>query len=269
MKRRRGSRKLQGTNCLPLVWIMWCPHFLVTALDLNSHLYLYNLFFFVLGAAPCGTPTQPYPHYSMHFYSISANDRKKIKCRSNGGYFCLPATEQCSESGNRFYLDGVGLERCDDNITYANVPSGFAWTIDGNPAIRINAGSPGMDFMDWFPLTWLEVMRHPFFYWFSMTQLLLQITLSFGEDFRLVKIILAMTTIGHKTIHTTAKTLPSTQVSLLRLLLIAWLWRVEPTWPSQDQLPNARSPSLRNGIALIHLPSQARMQRRLSLIKRA
>ena len=80
----------------------------------------------------------------MHFYTVSVNDRKKIKCRSNGGFFCLPATEQCSESASKYNMDGVGLERCDDDITYANVPSGFAWTIDGNPAIGINAANPSV-----------------------------------------------------------------------------------------------------------------------------
>jgi hypothetical protein len=80
----------------------------------------------------------------MHFYTVSVNDRKKIKCRSNGGFFCLPATEQCSESASKYNMDGVGLERCNDNITYANVPSGFAWTIDGNPAIGINAANPSV-----------------------------------------------------------------------------------------------------------------------------
>ncbi|KAL7483469.1 hypothetical protein ACHAW6_009115 [Cyclotella cf. meneghiniana] len=97
-----------------------------------------------IGAGPCGTPTQPYPHYSIHFYTIGVKDRKKMLCRSNGGYFCRPASEQCSEAGLKFNLDGQGIERCEDNVTYANVPPGFSWTIDGNAAIGINAGSPGM-----------------------------------------------------------------------------------------------------------------------------
>ena len=66
-----------------------------------------------------------------------------MRCKSNGGYFCLPASEQCSEAGKKFHLDGVGLERCEEG-NFANVPLGFGWTIDGNPAIGINAGSPGM-----------------------------------------------------------------------------------------------------------------------------
>jgi hypothetical protein len=80
----------------------------------------------------------------MHFYTIGTEDRKKMKCKSNGGYFCKPAIAQCSQSGKQFNLDGQGIGRCEDNVTYANVPAGFQWTIDGNPAIGINAGSPGM-----------------------------------------------------------------------------------------------------------------------------
>ena len=80
----------------------------------------------------------------MHFYTIGNEDRIKMKCKSNGGYFCKPAIAQCSQSGKQFNLDGQGIGRCEDNVTYANVPAGFQWTIDGNPAIGINAGSPGM-----------------------------------------------------------------------------------------------------------------------------
>lgn len=103
-----------------------------------------------IGAGPCGTPTQSYPHYSIHFYMVDVNDRKKMLCRSNGGYFCLPASEQCSLNGQKFNLDGqefnlngTGIEMC-QNGSPANVPPGFKWTIDNNPAIGINAGSPGM-----------------------------------------------------------------------------------------------------------------------------
>ncbi|KAL7504604.1 hypothetical protein ACHAXN_002206 [Cyclotella atomus] len=96
-----------------------------------------------IGAGPCGTPTQPYPHYSVHFYTVDKSDREKMLCKSNGGYFCLPASEQCSESAMKFNLDGQGIEMCEDG-SIANVPPGFRWTIDGNPAIGINAGSPGM-----------------------------------------------------------------------------------------------------------------------------
>jgi len=80
----------------------------------------------------------------MHFYTIGTKDRKKIMCKSNRGFFCEPATEQCSEAAMKYNLDGKGLERCKDNVTYANVPASFQWTIDGNPAIGINAASPGI-----------------------------------------------------------------------------------------------------------------------------
>ena len=66
-----------------------------------------------------------------------------MTCKSNGGYFCLAASEQCSNAAKKFNLDGEGIEKCDDG-SYANVPPGFQWTIDGNPDIGINAGSPGM-----------------------------------------------------------------------------------------------------------------------------
>lgn len=116
--------------------------------DETSHLssmlslLIFTLFAFS-GAGPCGTPTQPYPHYSVHFYTVDKSDREKMLCKSNGGYFCLPASEQCSESAMKFNLDGQGIEMCEDG-SIANVPPGFRWTIDGNPAIGINAGSPGM-----------------------------------------------------------------------------------------------------------------------------
>ena len=76
-------------------------------------------------------------------------------CRSGGGYFCLPASEQCSENAMKFNLDGEGLAMCPDG-SYANVPPGFRWTIDNNPAIGINAASPAMGLHGLVPSDLLE-----------------------------------------------------------------------------------------------------------------
>lgn len=121
-------------------------------------------------------------------------------------------------------------------------------------------GLHGMVLSDLGPLVSLwEFLRLLSHFRLSTTQIRLATSSLSGQELLLVQMILAMTTIGPEALFTTAITLPSTW--------IMWPWRVELMLHSQDQLPNARSPSLRSGTALIPLPSQARMQRMLSLIK--
>jgi hypothetical protein len=132
------------------------------ALDLLYSIFspILNMKLFVssasVGAAPCGTPFQAYSHYGVYFYNIDTEFRKSMTCDSNNGYFCEFADKQCSVSAAGYQLNGVGLERCDDNITYANVPSGFTWSID-DPNIGANAAMPalglhGMDLNDLGPI---------------------------------------------------------------------------------------------------------------------
>mmetsp|Transcript_23328 Transcript_23328/g.46524 ORF Transcript_23328/g.46524 Transcript_23328/m.46524 type:complete len:431 (+) Transcript_23328:145-1437(+) len=102
-----------------------------------------------LGGSPCGTVTPPFPQYSVHFYSKSIDFLNSMTCVSGGGFFCKPQTEQCSESGRKFNLDGEGLPKCKDAPlggppVYQNVPRGTIWTTDGNPANGISIGTPGM-----------------------------------------------------------------------------------------------------------------------------
>eukprot|EP00568_Trieres_chinensis_P010337 CAMPEP_0183299256 /NCGR_PEP_ID=MMETSP0160_2-20130417/6031_1 /TAXON_ID=2839 ORGANISM="Odontella Sinensis, Strain Grunow 1884" /NCGR_SAMPLE_ID=MMETSP0160_2 /ASSEMBLY_ACC=CAM_ASM_000250 /LENGTH=565 /DNA_ID=CAMNT_0025461463 /DNA_START=6 /DNA_END=1703 /DNA_ORIENTATION=+ len=102
-----------------------------------------------LGASPCGTYTQPFPHYSVHFYAVDTDFRKTMTCNSEGGYFCLNATDQCGESGLKMNTDGEGIPRCQDG-SYANtfkcpVGPNFAWTLDANPSpLPGNAATPAM-----------------------------------------------------------------------------------------------------------------------------
>ena len=67
-----------------------------------------------------------------------------MTCDSNGGYFCEGAAEQCSASGNRFNLNGVGLEMCEDGTTLANVPANFTWFYDNPNFGGANAATPGL-----------------------------------------------------------------------------------------------------------------------------
>ena len=100
-----------------------------------------------LGASPCGTFLQPWPQYSVHFYTIDTDGRKEMKCFSDGGYFCKKIDEQCGEHGRAMNMDGAGLPTCPDAPAgppqYQNVPEGFFWTLDDS-VVGTNAASPGM-----------------------------------------------------------------------------------------------------------------------------
>lgn len=102
-----------------------------------------------LGASPCGTWLQPFPQYSVHFYTIDTDFRRKMTCKSGGDYFCTAQTDQCSESGRKFNMDGAGIPTCDDAPPgppqYQNVPQGYFWTVDGSLATGgLNAATPAM-----------------------------------------------------------------------------------------------------------------------------
>lgn len=104
--------------------------------------------YFIAAGSPCGTILQPYPQYSIHFYSVPIDTLESLTCVSGGGFFCSSQTKQCSENGRKFNLDGKDIPTCEDAPpgppVYQNVPKGFVWTTDNNPLIGINAGTPGM-----------------------------------------------------------------------------------------------------------------------------
>jgi len=95
-----------------------------------------------VGAAPCGTKIQPYPHYNIHFYRVSIKERMEMKCVTEGGFFCKPYDQQCSEAGRKFNING-DVERCEEGYgAPANIPLGYSWTDDYSPVG--NAASAGM-----------------------------------------------------------------------------------------------------------------------------
>lgn len=100
-----------------------------------------------LGSGPCGSFLQPFPQYSVHFYTIDTEKREQMRCVTEGGYFCKSYENQCSDSGRRFNMNGVGLPTCPDAPPgppqFQDLPRGFFWTIDGG-AIGVNAANPSM-----------------------------------------------------------------------------------------------------------------------------
>jgi len=101
-----------------------------------------------LGASPCGVFLLPFPQYSIHFYTMNVEERKELKCVSEGGYFCKSYEKQCSDAGRKMNMNGADLPTCPDAPPgpplYQNVPAGFFWTLDGNALNGVNAATPSM-----------------------------------------------------------------------------------------------------------------------------
>jgi len=101
---------------------------------------------------PCGQIVTPFPHYGIHFWSATYEERAERACYTGGGIFCRDYSEQCTEGGRKFQTNGEGIPTCDDG-SFKNLPKGASFVLDGMPfptpnGASTNVGLHGLDFAD-------------------------------------------------------------------------------------------------------------------------